>query len=50
MIYEGTSLDGKIVRGEELTVDLGGTWITHRERSGYRSTKVKPETVREVEE
>lgn len=45
MIYEGTSLDGKTVRGEELTVDLGGTWITHRESGGYRSTKVDPGSV-----
>lgn len=45
MIYEGISLDGKTVRGEELTMDLGGTWITHREKSGYRSTKIDPGSV-----
>lgn len=45
MIYEGTSMSGKTVRGEELTVDLGGTWITHREKSGYSSTKVDPGSV-----
>ena len=30
---------------KKLWVDLGGTWITHRERSGYRSTKVDPGSV-----
>lgn len=50
MIYEGTSLDGKPVRGEELTVDLGGTWITHRESHGYRSTKIDPNTLDVIED
>lgn len=50
MIYEGISLDGKTVRGEELTVDLGGTWISHRESYGYRSTKIDPNTLDVIED
>lgn len=50
MIYEGTSMSGKTVRGEELTVDLSGTWITHREKSGYRSTKIDPNTLDVIED
>lgn len=50
MIYEGTSMSGKTVRGEELTVDLGGTWITHRESGGYRSTKIDPSTLYVIED
>lgn len=50
MIYEGMSMSGKTVRGEELTVDLSGTWITHRGKSGYRSTKIDPNTLDVIED
>ena len=50
MKYIGKSVDGlRIIEGNEVRVDLEGTWIIDRSPSGYQESKVFPESVKEVE-